>query len=213
MKFSKKTSKLRRNLLKMAATTGTVAGGAYWSKPVVQSVLLPAHAQSTATLRIYNNTALPTTTFNQQPSMGDEPTQIAQHNHSLLDLIVPPAHAGFVNRAAEIHIAETGLASNKFTVTILLTADYINGPAVATGELHVLNDAVINQDYTGEDFTSTDCNPGADVNSLLIFSFKMTSISDGGTMIDLASSITNVQGATINRNQTSLAPTCPVFNN
>jgi len=37
----------RRALLKVAAGAGTVAVSAVWSKPIVQSVLLPAHAQAT----------------------------------------------------------------------------------------------------------------------------------------------------------------------
>ncbi len=88
MKSDAKQPSNRRNLLKALASGGVVAGTALpaaWTRPVVDSVLLPAHAQTTTTADFFG-TGIVQITARDSVESG----LIA----GLLDDIVAPAEAG-----------------------------------------------------------------------------------------------------------------------
>ena len=75
----------RRNLLKVAALTG--AAGATWKKPVVDAVVLPAHAETSVS---------PLTGFTDILSSNQDPFEsegYVDSSSSPLDLLVDTAHA------------------------------------------------------------------------------------------------------------------------
>lgn len=93
MKPIETKTKQRRKLLKLAAVSGSIATGAgagslyadKWVKPVVNSILLPAHAQTTVGARF--------------SFVGQDTTRLKQQNNGLMiatnaiDALIPQAQA------------------------------------------------------------------------------------------------------------------------
>ncbi len=165
----------RRALLGLA---GGVVGASQlpttWTKPVVDSVILPAHAQTT----VVPTTPAPTTTlpiinFRGQFSVDVNFVGIDQPQEGLhatiLDTVIPKAHAGFRISPADMCIEVNGTS---FTATLLVNNDILftgsgtvgGGPVTMTDvdgctsvptELSVNSASSGGADYTLSGFYST----------------------------------------------------------
>ncbi len=160
----------RRALLGLAGgVVGATQLPATWTKPVVDSVLLPAHAQTTV---------VPTTTvfmqnFRGQFSVDINFGSIDQPQEGLyatiLDTVIPKAHAGFRMSPADMCIEVNGTS---FTATLLVNNDILftasgtvgGGPVTLTDvdgctsvptELTVNSASSAGADYTLSGFYST----------------------------------------------------------
>ena len=133
----KKSNDSRRKLLKsIAAGSGAIVAGQSlpesWSKPVIDSVILPAHAQTTddsGTLPPENTTTTTTTTTLAPPvkySLSDysdnlvpDPAALEQQasvsGSSLSDILISPAHATPFTSVTDYYLEEVSGNSYQFT--------------------------------------------------------------------------------------------------
>ncbi|MCP4010585.1 MAG: hypothetical protein GY726_13885 [Proteobacteria bacterium] len=120
--------KERRKLLK----TLTLGGGmvtltnlpSTWSKPVVESLVLPAHAQTSGVAENYfGSNELNVLAANRPENLNERFVKQGFESRSLLDLVIAPAYAGDVamNYAAIIHFAVN------YTLTIKIGYSFNSG--------------------------------------------------------------------------------------
>ena len=85
----------RRAVKNILAGSGVVAGAAatsQWSKPIIDAVMLPAHAQTSGPVTLVGNVSVsPTTMNNKQPSATD-----------VLDFFIGTANAGNAPSAPDL---------------------------------------------------------------------------------------------------------------
>ena len=89
-----KSAAARRRILKTLLAGGGVIAGAKalpekWAKPVVESVVLPAHAQGSPVPLIFTTRPMPGPGPAKQPTAKPEQSTAS----ALLDMIIPPAEA------------------------------------------------------------------------------------------------------------------------
>ena len=105
----------RRELLKRLSATGAAVGAvappAVWSRPVVDSVILPAHAQTTFGEGFYGSDFVQAFGRAADPDAGPR---------SLLDSIVEQAHAGNPSESSEWYIE--GFLSGDSNLILALSA-------------------------------------------------------------------------------------------
>lgn len=109
------TCPARRRLLKaLGGAGGTIAAGKVlpekWTRPVVESVLLPAHAQATGQNPVLNfaGSVTPGASAGPGPSTANK----------VLDFLIPPAHATFAPEVTgTLCVSVTG---SSFSATLLL---------------------------------------------------------------------------------------------
>lgn len=87
----------RRRILRNIITGGTVGAGAAllptkWSKPVVDSVLLPTHAQSSAVA--FNGSGLIGNIITRNDPEENDPNGFAEFVRAVRNSVIPEAHAG-----------------------------------------------------------------------------------------------------------------------
>ncbi len=153
MKQDFDTSKLpehptaRRKVLKKLLVGGGAAVAASqtlptkWTKPVVDSVILPAHAQTT----VVPTTPAPTTTVFMQNFRGPvsaaftaiDPNQTQEGLFAVLDTIIPQAHAGTVTATGDMCIEVNG---TNFTASLLIETVFYTGSGTVGGGAITLTD-------------------------------------------------------------------------
>ncbi|MGH1540253.1 MAG: hypothetical protein ACRBHB_07510 [Arenicella sp.] len=110
MTTEKTTNQSRRKILTGSAIAG-VSAAAIWHKPILQSVVLPAHAQTSVV-----SPALPASFF------GANVTAQVVDNHepfSPLDLFIGPVHAGRPTRIPSFNLQATLVGTDSYAITLI----------------------------------------------------------------------------------------------
>ena len=170
-KINKETRKqARRKVLKIAATGGAAASiiaiPKQWTKPVIDTVLLPAHAATTeATTQAATTTAAPTptlsvfsgsTTVNIAPGAAIE--QQKEQASPLLDLFINQATAQPVIRGATLSIYAEETSTGTYRFDLLYVEDF---PCKASSSIGTYTGFASNTSSSGAvSFSSAGCPEG-----------------------------------------------------
>jgi hypothetical protein len=151
-----------------------------WVRPVVDSVLLPAHAQATIIKRDFAGPVTP------ESASGPGPSPMSK----ILDFLVPPAHATALPiSTATLCVTVTGSA---FDATLLLSN--VNGCGIFTGN-GTVNGGFANLTGSSSVFTNVKLQvPDVSVASLsynLTFEQYGTDFNDSGSISTGACSISD----------------------
>ena len=145
--------KNRRKLLQTLSVSGIV--GAAWQKPIIDSVLIPVHASTSA---------IPDGQYSGSVTGGNDVTP-ATASTEILNLIVPMAHAGGLNESAKIDLC-LSVEAGQVTGGIVAAPPYdtrgiVNNPIPIPGST-LLQITDINGDDEFEDPTTLEIDgPGA----------------------------------------------------
>lgn len=149
----------RRNLLKAL----TVGGGAVtvtrlpatWSKPAVETVMLPAHAQTTSGAALSGSRSIDIEVITGLLDRGFEGfAGVGQRGSSPLDSLFPPAHAGVpeIDASAKLFSYVEALGAGLFLVQVLLRVrveDFRNRLGTLESGENSLMDAMIGEAHAG----------------------------------------------------------------
>jgi len=168
--------KRRRSLIKALASGGAVvAAGSLprqWSKPVVDSVMLPAHAQTSAGASFYGS------------SMSMEtkaPVQGGTRWASVLDTLVSPARAGGEQPPQNsflVEIAVTIGQNGEYQFTLKATEVFVCPDPVVTGETSSIHTGT-GSDGVAQSAPGTSCD-GGNVPANLTVDFQGNSLLASG---------------------------------
>ena len=143
----KKSSESRRKLLKsIAAGSGAVIAGKNlpenWARPVVDSVMLPAHAQTSGTRTFFLFSEVPFVAFNNE-LYGTTPEElIARSEQGPLSWFVKPAEAQGANNAICLTID-----GSTYQVKYQDGTDFYTGSGAVGGPLKQLDSTCIDASY------------------------------------------------------------------
>jgi len=124
------TNSQRRTALKLAASSGLLSGAALtsgsWTKPAINAVLLPAHAQTSMM-----------TVFSGSSSMVAKAPVL--NRESILDLFVTPVHAGdsigLQDRLVSVETYAEQTGEDAFDFQFLITASSRSCESISKGKI------------------------------------------------------------------------------
>lgn len=133
----------RRRSLKQILAGGGVAGAAFmvpgqWAKPVVERVMLPAHAQTTGALFAGGTTLI---AFADPADGSDEIPRLADEDHHLIDHLLSAAHAGGEGPVKiddiEVDVCVEDLGNGRARVTIIAYVEDLCDVSAFRGEVAI----------------------------------------------------------------------------